>query len=62
MKSTYWTSKPKVTVIHVVHNGISQGQDPAFSFDGTRLIGQIDDRVIKVVVRDRFEPKPIEGL
>jgi hypothetical protein len=54
---TFWSSKPKVTVLHIRHDGLLGGTDPAFQIidgpDSLRLVGKIDDRVDRVVVRDR---------
>jgi hypothetical protein len=64
--NTYWSSKPKVTVIHVRHGGLLDGADAVFSVEptptGDRLMGNIDDRVERVVVRDRRVMTAIEGL
>ena len=55
--NTFWSSKPKVTVLHIRHDGLLDGTDPAFQIidgpDSLRLVGKIDDRVDRVVVRDR---------
>lgn len=64
--NTFWSSKPKVTVIHVRHSGLLDGEDSSFRFEqgpnGQRLMGNIDDRIDRVVVRERRVPSPIEGL
>ena len=64
--NTFWSSKPKVTVLHIRHAGLLDGADPAFRIvdgpDGSRLVGTIDDRVDRVVVRDRRFIVPIQGL
>lgn len=64
--NTYWSSKPKVTVIHVRHDGLLNGEDAVFSLvqtpSGQRLVGNIDDRVERVVVRDKRVTIAIEGL
>ena len=62
MKSTYWSSKPKITVIHVSHGGLMDGEDRAFSMRGPRLFGEVDDRITKIAVRDKSAPRPIQGL
>ena len=64
--NTFWSSKPKVTVLHIRHDGLLGGTDPAFQIidgpDSSRLVGTIDDRVDRVVVRDRRFTVAIEGL
>jgi hypothetical protein len=64
--NTFWSSKPKVTVLHIRHSGLVDGVDKTFQIidgpDGSRLIGNIDDRVDRVVVRDRRFTVAIEGL
>ena len=64
--SPYWSSKPKVTVIHVDHGGLIDGLDPAFTlgsdWKGPRLEGDIDGRVSRIVIRGRRVESPIEGL
>jgi hypothetical protein len=64
--NTFWSSKPKVTVLHIRHGGLLGGTDPAFQIidgpDSSRLVGTIDDRVDRVVVRDRRFTVAIEGL
>jgi hypothetical protein len=64
--NTFWSSKPKITVIHVRHNGLMNGEDPSFRLEegpnGQRLMGNIDERIDRVVVRERRVPSPIEGL
>jgi len=64
--NTFWSSKPKVTVLHIRHEGLLDGTDLAFRIvdgpDGSRLVGTIDDRVDRVVVRDRRFTVAIEGL
>lgn len=62
LKSTYWTSKPKVTVIHVSHCGLLNGEDRSFAMSGARLIGTVDDRIIKIILRDKLATRPIQGL
>jgi hypothetical protein len=62
----FWSSKPKVTVIHVRHSGLLDAGDSAFQLvegpNGQRLQGDIDDRVERVLVRDRRFTTAIEGL
>lgn len=64
--NTYWSSKPRVTVIHVDHDGLLDGSDKKLSIvntpKGNQVRGSIDDRVSRVVVRDRRQAAPIEGL
>jgi hypothetical protein len=64
--NNYWSSKPKITVIHIRHDGLLDGADSAFRIsdgaDDPRLIGSIDDRIDRVVVRDRRFTVAIEGL
>jgi hypothetical protein len=55
--NSFWSSKPKVTVIHVRHSGLLDGSDASFQLvegpNGQRLQGNIDDRVERVLVRER---------
>lgn len=64
--NTFWSSKPKVTVIHVRHDGLLDGSDAAFQIvdgpEGSRLLGNIDGRIDRVVVRDRRVNTVVEGL
>lgn len=60
---TYWSCKPKITVLEVLHLGALVGDDPLIHQMGgagqLRLEGTIDDRVSQVRVRD---PRPQNGL
>ena len=53
---TYWTSKPKITVLELLHSGVLLGKDPKIRLveggEKPKLEGNIDDRVSKVLVRD----------
>ena len=59
----YWSCKPKITVLHVLHGAIFSGSDKQIrvvSAKGeAKLEGSIDDRVAQVLVRD---PLPQNGL
>lgn len=61
---TYWSSKPKITVLEMVNNGIVEGEDPALRMVGSKVEGTIDGRVVGVKVRDPRTQNmvAIEGL
>lgn len=57
---TFWSSKPKITVLEILNGGIVDGSDPALRLVQGRLNGTIDGRIASVKVRDRRQANSVE--